>query len=321
MAIDEAHCISAWGHDFRPDYLALGQLIDGLGRPPVVALTATASPPVRDDIIARLRLRDPEVVVSGLDRPNLFIEVAHCPTEEYRWRRLSALLATRAARDHLRADPTGRRGVGRPADRRRVPGGVLPRRDGHRRPAAPARGVPRRPGADHGGHLGVRHGHRQAEHRLGGPHGAARLAGQLLPGDRPGRARRCVGPGAAAVAGRGRRRCNAISPAGCRTRPNCGTSPRCCGVGPATERRCASAAASGRASWPAPGPAGADRRGRAPGRAEDRRPALPPAPAEAARRPWPKRNGSRRSAVPYRHDARVRRDHRLPGTGAAGVLR
>ncbi|WP_433532482.1 RecQ family ATP-dependent DNA helicase [Micromonospora sp. CA-263727] len=92
VAIDEAHCISAWGHDFRPDYLALGQLVDGIGRPPVVALTATASPPVREDIVARLRLRRPEIVVSGLDRPNLFLEVAHCPTEDYRWRRLIALL-------------------------------------------------------------------------------------------------------------------------------------------------------------------------------------------------------------------------------------
>ncbi|MCW3843424.1 DUF3553 domain-containing protein [Micromonospora yasonensis] len=92
VAVDEAHCISAWGHDFRPDYLALGHLIEGIGRPPVVALTATASPPVRDDIIARLRLRDPEVVVSGLDRPNLFLEVAYCPTDDYRWRRLIALL-------------------------------------------------------------------------------------------------------------------------------------------------------------------------------------------------------------------------------------
>ncbi|PZF90625.1 RecQ family ATP-dependent DNA helicase [Micromonospora deserti] len=92
VAVDEAHCISAWGHDFRPDYLALGHLIEGIGRPPVVALTATASPPVRDDIVARLRLRDPEVVVSGLDRPNLFLEVTHCPTEDYRWRRLIALL-------------------------------------------------------------------------------------------------------------------------------------------------------------------------------------------------------------------------------------
>ncbi|MEU7848160.1 RecQ family ATP-dependent DNA helicase [Micromonospora parva] len=93
VAIDEAHCISAWGHDFRPDYLALGHLIEGIGRPPVVALTATASPPVRDDIIARLRLRDPDVVVSGLDRPNLFLEVAHCPDEDYRWRRLMTLLS------------------------------------------------------------------------------------------------------------------------------------------------------------------------------------------------------------------------------------
>ncbi|OZV78809.1 recombinase RecQ [Micromonospora echinospora] len=92
VAIDEAHCISAWGHDFRPDYLALGHLIEGIGRPPVVALTATASPPVRDDIVARLHLRDPELVLSGLDRPNLFLEVAHCPTEDYRWRRLVALL-------------------------------------------------------------------------------------------------------------------------------------------------------------------------------------------------------------------------------------
>jgi ATP-dependent DNA helicase RecQ len=92
VAVDEAHCISAWGYDFRPDYLALGHLVEGLGRPPVVALTATASPPVRDDIVERLKLRDPLVVVSGLDRPNLFLEVAHCPDEEYRWRRLLALL-------------------------------------------------------------------------------------------------------------------------------------------------------------------------------------------------------------------------------------
>ncbi|HEX2356135.1 MAG TPA: RecQ family ATP-dependent DNA helicase [Micromonosporaceae bacterium] len=92
VAVDEAHCISAWGHDFRPDYLALGHLIEGLGRPPVAALTATASPPVREDIVARLGLRDPCVVVAGLDRRNLFVEAANCPTEDYRWRRLMALL-------------------------------------------------------------------------------------------------------------------------------------------------------------------------------------------------------------------------------------
>jgi ATP-dependent DNA helicase RecQ len=92
VAIDEAHCISAWGHDFRPDFLALGDLIKGLGRPPVLALTATASPPVREDIIERLGLRKPEIHVSGLDRRNLFLEVAYCPDEDYRWRRLTALI-------------------------------------------------------------------------------------------------------------------------------------------------------------------------------------------------------------------------------------
>jgi ATP-dependent DNA helicase RecQ len=90
VAVDEAHCVSAWGHDFRPDYLQLGNIIRELGRPPVVALTATASPPVREDIVARLGLADPRVVVTGLDRPNLFLSAVHCPDEEYRWRRLLA---------------------------------------------------------------------------------------------------------------------------------------------------------------------------------------------------------------------------------------
>jgi ATP-dependent DNA helicase RecQ len=88
IAVDEAHCISAWGHDFRPDYLQIGHLIEELGRPPVVALTATASPPVREDIVARLGLRDPRVVVTGLDRANLGLSAVHCPTEEQRWSRL-----------------------------------------------------------------------------------------------------------------------------------------------------------------------------------------------------------------------------------------
>jgi ATP-dependent DNA helicase RecQ len=88
VAVDEAHCISSWGHDFRPDYLQLGRAIRELNRPPVVALTATASPPVREDIADRLGLRDPLVVVAGLDRPNLFLEAAHCVDDEQRWHRL-----------------------------------------------------------------------------------------------------------------------------------------------------------------------------------------------------------------------------------------
>jgi ATP-dependent DNA helicase RecQ len=93
VAVDEAHCISAWGHDFRPDYLQLGHLVRELGRPPIVALTATASPPVREDIVERLGLHDPKLVHGALDRPNLWLTAAHCPSEELRWQRLLAVLS------------------------------------------------------------------------------------------------------------------------------------------------------------------------------------------------------------------------------------
>jgi ATP-dependent DNA helicase RecQ len=92
VAIDEAHCVSSWGHDFRPDYLQLGHVIREIGRPPVVALTATASPPVREDIIEWLGLHTPKLVTGALDRPNLFLTAVHCPTEELRWQRLRAVL-------------------------------------------------------------------------------------------------------------------------------------------------------------------------------------------------------------------------------------
>jgi ATP-dependent DNA helicase RecQ len=76
IAVDEAHCVSTWGHDFRPDYLALGDVIERLGHPPVAALTATGAPPVRADITDRLRLRDPLIAARGFDRPALRLKVS-----------------------------------------------------------------------------------------------------------------------------------------------------------------------------------------------------------------------------------------------------
>jgi ATP-dependent DNA helicase RecQ len=75
FVVDEAHCVSAWGHDFRPDYLRLGGVIEQLGHPTVLALTATAAPPVRAEIVERLEMRDAQVVVAGFDRPEIRLEV------------------------------------------------------------------------------------------------------------------------------------------------------------------------------------------------------------------------------------------------------
>lgn len=73
MAVDEAHCISHWGHDFRPDYSRLGEYRQWIGKPPTLALTATATPAVAEDIVTRLGLEDPLVLRTGIERPNLFL--------------------------------------------------------------------------------------------------------------------------------------------------------------------------------------------------------------------------------------------------------
>lgn len=98
VAVDEAHCVSAWGHDFRPDYFRLGDLIDQVGRPRVIAMTATAALPVRDDIVDRLGLRDHRTVVTGFERDNIALEVVRCTTpEEQRSTVLDRVAATEGA--------------------------------------------------------------------------------------------------------------------------------------------------------------------------------------------------------------------------------
>ncbi|HED65318.1 MAG TPA: RecQ family ATP-dependent DNA helicase, partial [Planctomycetes bacterium] len=82
MAVDEAHCISGWGHDFRPDYWRLGEARALLGDPPTIALTATATPQVARDIEEVLHLRDPLVVRTGIERANLFLGAVHVESTE-----------------------------------------------------------------------------------------------------------------------------------------------------------------------------------------------------------------------------------------------
>jgi len=92
FVVDEAHCISQWGHDFRPDYFFLADAARHVGARATIGLTATATPAVADDIARRLALRDPVRVTTGFDRPNLSFAVVRCGTGVDKRRRLAAAL-------------------------------------------------------------------------------------------------------------------------------------------------------------------------------------------------------------------------------------
>ncbi len=103
FVVDEAHCVSEWGHDFRPDYLRLQGAVEALGRPPVMAATATATPRVAQEIAQRLGLREWVSVRSGFDRPNLVFDVVTVEGKGAVTRKRAALLHVLGKADALPA--------------------------------------------------------------------------------------------------------------------------------------------------------------------------------------------------------------------------
>ena len=93
LAVDEAHCLSQWGHDFRPDYLRLGRVREQLGWPQTIALTATATPHVREDILRTLQLHEPAVVISGFGRENLDFSITHCESRKAKFERINKIVS------------------------------------------------------------------------------------------------------------------------------------------------------------------------------------------------------------------------------------
>ena len=196
FVVDEAHCISEWGHDFRPDYLSLREVVETLGNPPLLAATATATKRVQQSIVANLEMRDPLVLVGGFNRPNLHFSVHRCKSEHEREDKLaralpklsamggSGLIYVATRKQCEQVFETGGRGTGEG----RSAGRHVPCRTRCGHPQPDAAGVAGRGASGAGRDQCVWHGNRQARCSVRHP---LRLPGQfreLLSGSGPRRA-------------------------------------------------------------------------------------------------------------------------------------
>ncbi len=230
LAVDEAHCVSEWGHDFRPDYLRLPEIAERLGRPTVMACTATATEAVAREIAARFQMREPLQVRSGFDRPSLSFDVVRLEGKGSKARRtalLEAGLADPANRPAIVYCGT-RRDTDEVAATLREAGlqalGYHAGMEAEDRADTQARFMSRRGRRDRR-HQRLRHGRRQGRRALGLAHGDPDQPRGLLPGGRPRRARRPSRPRRAAGDEGRPRPARALQPAA-RRQPRPGDRPR-----------------------------------------------------------------------------------------------